>query len=246
MRTRWGRIGIPLSVAIHLAILAIPVNMVVRVPARPDGKKVTLLFERAKPPPKPEPKPKPRVKPKVQPRPKEQEQSPAEEPLSPIEAEVVKTGGIDIPSGPAYEEVYIAPPGPVCGNGEVEEGEECDDGNAADGDGCSSACAAEPPPVDGERLLAGYKESVYAIIQRNKNYPAVARRRGVQGAVGVAFTIKADGTVAGTRVIRTSNFRLLDDAAVDTIRKIGRFPPLPAGLEMEEIELGVSIVFRLE
>jgi len=30
--------------------------------------------------------------------------------------------------------------GAVCGNGQVETGEECDDGNLIDGDGCSSAC----------------------------------------------------------------------------------------------------------
>jgi cysteine-rich repeat protein len=33
---------------------------------------------------------------------------------------------------------------PVCGNEEVEEGEDCDDGNTADGDCCSSACVFDP------------------------------------------------------------------------------------------------------
>ncbi|MCD4770890.1 lamin tail domain-containing protein [archaeon] len=32
---------------------------------------------------------------------------------------------------------------PVCGNGNLEEGEECDDGNVEDGDGCSSTCMIE-------------------------------------------------------------------------------------------------------
>ncbi len=31
----------------------------------------------------------------------------------------------------------------LCGNGNVDNGEECDDGNMADGDGCSSACVLE-------------------------------------------------------------------------------------------------------
>ncbi|MFH1538307.1 MAG: TonB family protein [bacterium] len=251
MKTRRGKIGIPLSVAIHLAILAIPLNMIIRVPAQSDEKKVTLLFERARPTPKPHPPP-PREKPKARPKPVEQqrEQPPPAEPLSPIEAEVVGRGGIDIPSGPAYEEAYLPPPGPACGNGKLEAGEECDDGNAAGGDGCSAACAAEPqvtpPPVDREKLLEEYKQKVYGIIQSNKNYPPAARRRGLQGAAGVAFAIGRDGSVEGVRVIKTSNYALLDDAAAETIRKIGRFPPLPPELEMERLELGVSIVFRLE
>jgi cysteine-rich repeat protein len=32
---------------------------------------------------------------------------------------------------------------PVCGNSEIESGEQCDDGNTADGDGCSATCQTE-------------------------------------------------------------------------------------------------------
>lgn len=43
-----------------------------------------------------------------------------------------------------------AAPSAVCGNGNVESGEQCDDGNARNGDGCAAACRFEwvdlPPP----------------------------------------------------------------------------------------------------
>jgi cysteine-rich repeat protein len=35
------------------------------------------------------------------------------------------------------------PTGPVCGNGEPEDGEQCDDGNLIGGDGCSATCLLE-------------------------------------------------------------------------------------------------------
>jgi cysteine-rich repeat protein len=35
---------------------------------------------------------------------------------------------------------------PVCGNGQVETGEQCDDGNTVDGDGCSANCTTEQSP----------------------------------------------------------------------------------------------------
>ena len=35
-------------------------------------------------------------------------------------------------------------PAPVCGNGQVEAGEQCDDGNVVAGDGCSPTCQTEP------------------------------------------------------------------------------------------------------
>ncbi|MFP2960319.1 EGF domain-containing protein [Myxococcus sp. 1LA] len=34
--------------------------------------------------------------------------------------------------------------GAVCGNGQVETGEQCDDGNAVSGDGCGASCQVEP------------------------------------------------------------------------------------------------------
>ena len=48
------------------------------------------------------------------------------------------------------------PAPPVCGNGQVEDGEECDDGNVVDGDGCSATCTDEsPPPPDGDGTCSG-------------------------------------------------------------------------------------------
>ncbi|MCS6857625.1 MAG: DUF4215 domain-containing protein [Sandaracinaceae bacterium] len=41
-------------------------------------------------------------------------------------------------------------PSPMCGNGQIEGGEECDDGNNQDGDGCSARCVREPHCGDGQ------------------------------------------------------------------------------------------------
>ncbi len=38
----------------------------------------------------------------------------------------------------------------LCGNGDLDSGEECDDGNNEDGDGCSATCTLEPTCGDGE------------------------------------------------------------------------------------------------
>lgn len=45
--------------------------------------------------------------------------------------------------------------GPVCGNGNVEAGEQCDDGNTTNGDGCSSTCQIETPVCGNGNLEAG-------------------------------------------------------------------------------------------
>jgi cysteine-rich repeat protein len=50
------------------------------------------------------------------------------------------------------------PPGPVCGNGVVESGEDCDDGNTSSGDGCSSTCQCEPVAVCGNGVVESGEE----------------------------------------------------------------------------------------
>ncbi len=53
---------------------------------------------------------------------------------------VVKNGSITV----------TAPPAPVCGDNNVDAGEQCDDGNTTNGDGCSSICEIEAPEEPAE------------------------------------------------------------------------------------------------
>jgi len=48
-------------------------------------------------------------------------------------------------------------PEPVCGDGNLDEGEDCDDGNTEDGDGCSASCLIEqePEPYCGDGIVNG-------------------------------------------------------------------------------------------
>ena len=43
-------------------------------------------------------------------------------------------------------ESVTPPPPPVCGDGNLDAGEQCDDGNTVNGDGCSANCTTETPP----------------------------------------------------------------------------------------------------
>ena len=47
-------------------------------------------------------------------------------------------------TGPVSGSSSTGVPGPVCGNGLVEMGEECDDGDALDKNACSNACTKVP------------------------------------------------------------------------------------------------------
>ena len=46
----------------------------------------------------------------------------------------------------------------ICGNGTIEEGEACDDGNIADGDSCTSTCQLPAGQVCGDGVIGGDEE----------------------------------------------------------------------------------------
>ncbi len=74
-------------------------------------------------------------------------------------------------------EIIVAPKDPVCGDGELDQGEQCDDGNSASGDGCSNQCVVEEAGIniikrdasdrdDVQNIKKG-EDAVFEIVVRN-------------------------------------------------------------------------------
>jgi protein TonB len=67
-----------------------------------------------------------------------------------------------------------------------------------------------------EALLAYIKD----FIEKNLVYPQMARRRNVEGVVGVSFEIERDGGIAAIAVDRSSGNSILDNAAMSLVNRI--------------------------
>ncbi len=107
---------------------------------------------------------------------------------------------------------------------------------------------SEPALSSAQRrdLLASYQRQVRALIDRQKRYPLMARRRQLEGEVLVSFTIRSDGSLARAGVIRSSGAPLLDQAALDAVRNAGTFPAFPSALAgAKRLPVEVPIDFRL-
>jgi cysteine-rich repeat protein len=129
------------------------------------------------------------------------------------------------PSEPPEEEeppeepvpVVVLPeePLPVCGNGELEEGEECDDGNNIDGDGCSATCELETKEITFE--IKGEPE-FRAIIDETPNLALSSQflvyKPSIQSLdmVQVRLDDYGEATYTGEIVLGTYDFGLNGDA----------------------------------
>lgn len=81
-----------------------------------------------------------------------------------------------------------------------------------------------------ESRFALYVENWRQRVQRvgNLNYPAEAKAKGIRGSLQLTVAIKADGEIESVEINRSSGHKVLDQAAIRTVRLAApfeRFPP---------------------
>jgi protein TonB len=121
-------------------------------------------------------------------------------------------------------------------------------GNSPGGTGAAVAVAPPGPPgLAGEpgAEYGAYLAGIRRRIQESLEYPQAARRRGVKGTVQLEILIKADGAISGVSVAGSSSHPLLDEAALEAVRGLGR-QPFPAGLLPRPLRVRLPVVFDLK
>lgn len=89
---------------------------------------------------------------------------------------------------------------------------------------------------------AEWGAAIRARIERQKRYPTAAGR--TQGRVTVFLTVTRAGELAAARIATGSGNAALDAAALDAVRRAGRFPPAPAALTEASYSFTLPISFR--
>ena len=107
------------------------------------------------------------------------------------------------------------------------------------------SAAPSASAVELSRLSQAYLAELVREIHRNKYYPRKARRRAEQGTVLVRFTIEREGGLSAISVASSSGFHRLDDAALETLRRLTPFRPIPVALNRERWPITVPIEFSL-
>jgi protein TonB len=89
-----------------------------------------------------------------------------------------------------------------------------------------------------EALLAYIRD----FINKNLVYPPTARRRNIQGVVGVYFEINKNGEIVSILSNRSSGNSILDNAAVSLVKKIN---PIENIQIKRKIVLNINIAYEL-
>ncbi|RTZ58293.1 MAG: hypothetical protein DSZ32_07250 [Gammaproteobacteria bacterium] len=94
-------------------------------------------------------------------------------------------------------------------------------------------------------LWDSYKLALRAAIENHRSYPLQSRRRGEQGVVVVRFTVHRDGRINNLRIKKSSGYRRLDKAALNSVRSVGKFQAFPEGFVAASREMELPVRFHL-
>jgi protein TonB len=126
-------------------------------------------------------------------------------------------------------------------------------GNAAQHNSESQSKTYTPAPQQNQQLSVTNKQSevshlkalLRSAIEEHFVYPPIARKNGWQGRVYVGLTISSVGIFRDIHLVKRSPYSVLDDSAVDTLKRIGTVPAMQAFLPNQGQDLIVPISYRL-
>lgn len=107
----------------------------------------------------------------------------------------------------------------------------------------TSQPTGDPQAVARESDL--FISAVTRIIDQHKVYPREALAREEEGKVIVGLTLERSGQVVASQVEEPSPFSRLNEAALQTIKMVGQFPPVPSTIATP-LHLHVPLVFKIE
>lgn len=113
--------------------------------------------------------------------------------------------------------------------------------------------AESPKGETGKTLSINTTESKYQKYLLNMkrrielfwSYPESSIRHGEQGKMRIDFSIVKDGSVKDVRVVKSSNYPALDDAAITAVKLASPFNPFPNNFTIETVEIHASFEYSL-
>jgi len=148
------------------------------------------------------------------------------------------------PSGSSAVSASDSGSGAVAGGGAQTRG----DGDRGSGGGPGAPLALVTPGAGGSGAAppeyGAYLRQFRQRVQESLVYPLAARRQGLGGTVELHVWLEATGRVRDVQVARSSSHRVLDDAAVEAIRRLGPVP-FPESLPRRPLLVRIPLVYEL-
>jgi pilus assembly protein CpaC len=105
------------------------------------------------------------------------------------------------------------------------------------------------PSVSDDKIqdpVLKYSKLVQKRILDNFVYPASAKEAGFQGTVKLSLKLSSQGDLLDAKLKESSNYRVLDDAALKTAQDVSPYPPFPPLIKENELWVDIPVSYQLE
>jgi TonB family protein len=92
--------------------------------------------------------------------------------------------------------------------------------------------------------LENYVRAVQTKIVTAAYYPLSAREAGWEGDVKLNLNLASNGDLKEIKILQSSGYKVLDDAALAVAKKQSPYPPFPPQIESQELWVVVPITYR--
>ena len=104
---------------------------------------------------------------------------------------------------------------------------------------------------DGEAISLDTTESRYASyfarikrqIELTWDYPNEAQRKGMTGELSLRFQISRDGNLMNVRLINSSGYNVLDEAALQAVKSAAPYYPFPVTINKESLPILANFIY---
>jgi protein TonB len=94
--------------------------------------------------------------------------------------------------------------------------------------------------------LGQYRIALITAAKRYKRYPRVAIDNNWEGQTDIRMVIGADGGIASMSIRKPSGYEVLDQQALEMIRKAKPLAPIPASLRGKGFTVDIPVLFSLK
>lgn len=107
----------------------------------------------------------------------------------------------------------------------------------------------EPPRIAApsqNSLLEAYRKRLTEVFAGQQQYPRVAALRGWEGEVRLRLRVARKGNLVTVHLDHSSGYDVLDQHALSMLEQLSSLPPLPEGLDANEIQVVVPVNYKLK
>lgn len=95
-------------------------------------------------------------------------------------------------------------------------------------------------------VYSSYVWYVCSRINKVKYYPDSAIKKNITGKVNLTFTVRDDGQLIDIKLINSSGNTLLDNAAIESVKRASPFIRFPESIKQKEIFFNLPITYNIK